>query len=216
MTTKTTAIIHVSEYGTYHPSNDGVWTIQDTRGYTDIGPSCDKCGACECLPVNERNKTMTMTTDYEKQAQDFLNATNTVLTISEGDTKPARWDVYGYHYEVTLRRAIPIEKYQYGDNKINGQSYTFDFWDSYANMGTGKKPTAYDVLTCLDVYDGDMHDFEMEYGYDHDRCEHSYDLDTESFEDCEVLDVYKAVIEQTRELKRLFSEEELEALQEIN
>ena len=42
--------IHVSTYGTYHPNPaaDVAWTINDTRGYIDGGPSCDDCGACEC------------------------------------------------------------------------------------------------------------------------------------------------------------------------
>lgn len=26
------------------------WFVNDTRGYTDAGPSCDDCGACECEP----------------------------------------------------------------------------------------------------------------------------------------------------------------------
>jgi hypothetical protein len=24
------------------------WYVNDTRGYSDPGPSCDECGACEC------------------------------------------------------------------------------------------------------------------------------------------------------------------------
>lgn len=40
--------VHQSTVGTYHPAEQGSWTIQDTRGYMDIGPSCDECGACEC------------------------------------------------------------------------------------------------------------------------------------------------------------------------
>ena len=60
-----TARVHRSKMGTYHaapqhttPSGDpcdgtcndeaSAWTINDTRGYMDGGPSCDECGACEC------------------------------------------------------------------------------------------------------------------------------------------------------------------------
>lgn len=34
----------------YHnrPCNGVAWTINDTRGYTDGGPSCEECGKCEC------------------------------------------------------------------------------------------------------------------------------------------------------------------------
>lgn len=48
----TVAKVHESSYGTYHPDPDGLvaWTINDTRGYLDGGPPCDRCGACECEP----------------------------------------------------------------------------------------------------------------------------------------------------------------------
>ena len=49
--------IHVSTVGTYHPQelNGGGWSINDTRGYLDAGPSCSECGRCECAicPVIE-------------------------------------------------------------------------------------------------------------------------------------------------------------------
>ncbi len=42
--------IHCSEFGTYHPDPNAeiAWTINDVRGFLDVGPQCDKCGACEC------------------------------------------------------------------------------------------------------------------------------------------------------------------------
>lgn len=42
--------IHESRVGTYHPApgNDVAWTVNDTHGYLDAGPSCDECQACEC------------------------------------------------------------------------------------------------------------------------------------------------------------------------
>jgi hypothetical protein len=42
--------VHVSKMGTYHPdpTADVAVTVNDTRGYTDGGPSCEECGACEC------------------------------------------------------------------------------------------------------------------------------------------------------------------------
>ncbi len=44
------AFVHKSNVGTYHadPNAEVAWTVNDTRGYTDGGPSCDECGACEC------------------------------------------------------------------------------------------------------------------------------------------------------------------------
>ena len=51
--TTTIATVHVSPHGTYHPTPEdpiegASWTIHDTRGYIDPGPSCDECGACDC------------------------------------------------------------------------------------------------------------------------------------------------------------------------
>ena len=48
-----TSTIHRSKYGTYHPAPGAevAWTVNDTRGYTDGGPACNECGACECEVV---------------------------------------------------------------------------------------------------------------------------------------------------------------------
>lgn len=42
--------LHRSRFGVYHPNpnSDVAWTVNDTIGYLDSGPSCDECGACEC------------------------------------------------------------------------------------------------------------------------------------------------------------------------
>jgi len=46
--------LHKSSVGTYHPdpTADVAWTVNDTRGYVDPGPSCE-CGACECMTPQE-------------------------------------------------------------------------------------------------------------------------------------------------------------------
>ena len=43
--------LHVSKWGTYHPDpgSEIAWTVNDTRGSSDTGPSCNECGDCECL-----------------------------------------------------------------------------------------------------------------------------------------------------------------------
>ena len=42
--------IHRDRMGCYHPAPDSevAWTVNDTRGYMDTGPSCTECSACEC------------------------------------------------------------------------------------------------------------------------------------------------------------------------
>ena len=42
--------IHRSSVGTFHPApgSEVAWTVNDTRGYMDTGPSCSECGDCAC------------------------------------------------------------------------------------------------------------------------------------------------------------------------
>ena len=42
--------VHKDWTGIFHPvpDDDVAWTVNDTTGYMDEGPSCDKCDACEC------------------------------------------------------------------------------------------------------------------------------------------------------------------------
>src|SRR5262245_55502774 len=46
------AVIHVTVDESYHPApgQPVPWVLRDARGFTVIGPPCDQCGACECVP----------------------------------------------------------------------------------------------------------------------------------------------------------------------
>ena len=67
----------------------------------------------------------------------------------------------------------------------------------------GKIPTAYDVLSCLTKHEiNDFDDFCDEFGYD---------TDSRKAEK-----IYKAVVEEWKNVKILWSDEEIEELQEIN
>lgn len=128
---------------------------------------------------------------YEKQAQKFLKKTKTMLSIEYKECGSMLWDKKGEQrdiYEITL------------SNK-NG-SYTFDFGASLVDTDTNKKPTAYDILSCLDIiYSESFEDFCSEYGFSDDSIS--------------ALNTYEACVEQSEALKDMFSEEELEMLQEI-
>ena len=64
-------------------------------------------------------------------------------------------------------------------------------------------PTAYDVLACLTKYDpGTFDEFCSEYGYNTDS--------RQAFK------TYKAVVREWKNIEKLFSPEQIEALQEIN
>jgi len=134
--------------------------------------------------------TTATTTDYQKQAQDFLDKTGAKLSISYlkhgkyfDDDKDSR-DIYS----CTLKRGK--------------KSYKFNFGQSIRNSDFGIKPTAYDILTCLQKYDvGDFENFCGEFGYD---------TDSRKAEN-----TYKAVDKEYKSLAKLFSENELSLMAEI-
>ena len=79
-------------------------------------------------------------TDYEAQAQRFLTEFDLTLKVAfKGDRCPP-WDdnkhIHGDRYRVTIKRKI-------------GKSISFDFWNSLADMQSGKRPTPYGILACI-------------------------------------------------------------------
>jgi hypothetical protein len=79
--------------------------------------------------------------------------------------------------------------------------YTTHFIEKLIKEIKPKNPTDYSILACLDVFDGDFEDFCSCFGYDED----SRKAET----------TYKAVLEQSMNLRRLFDRKEIEMLQEI-
>lgn len=170
--------------------------------------------------------------EYQKQALDFLEKCNAKIKIEFVCT-----DV-NQNWNDNAKR----NKYQVTITTPRGKM-VFDFWDSIMNtqiMLTGygefieklmrkshdavlpkntpeprkyfemqkeAKPKAYDVLACLTKYDpGTMNDFFHEFGYE----VHSAD-DMFTF-----LNTYNAVVKEYRDLCRIFTEEQMEMLREIN
>ena len=136
--------------------------------------------------------------EYTKQGKDFLEKYELQLNIRE--SVPQRSPVWikdkkhGIHYWVEL-----------SDKKFN--VYGFDFWDSIANKDNEqytKRPTAYDILSCLNTYDD---------GITFDEFCISYDYSNDSRE---AENTFKKVELQTAELKKMLSDEAQEALNEIN
>ena len=131
------------------------------------------------------------TTDYNKQANEFLRKTGATMKINFShngkhfaDDKQNR-DIY----------KITISKCK--------RSFTFKFGQSIAKSGTGEAPTAYDVLACLQKYDvGSFEDFCWEFGYN---------IDSRSAEK-----TYKAVCKEYEKLCTIFSDEEMELMRDIN
>ncbi len=134
--------------------------------------------------------------EYDKQAEAFLNHWNLSVIITHLDNNPPSWDEDQGHNR--LRYRITIKR------KDRHKSLTFIFWDSIANAEKGERPTAYDVLACASADSNDPGTFE-------DFCgEFGYDTDSRKAEG-----IYKRVKKFADRLNAFFSEAELEELQEI-
>ena len=127
---------------------------------------------------------------YVKQANDFLASTKSKLFINFlkhdkyfDDDKESR-DIYSC---VLTRRS---------------RRYTFKFGQSISASEKGEKPTAYDILSCLQKYDtGDFENFCGDFGYD---------TDSRKAEK-----MYKAVRKEYEALAKMYSEDELALMAEI-
>ena len=130
-------------------------------------------------------------TDYEKQAQAFLEKTGTTFEAVFSHNGKYFPEDKGTRdiYNITLRRGE--------------RSYTFQFGQSIANSGKkGTSPVPYDVLSCLTKRSpGLFEEFCSDFGYDTDsrRAESTY----------------QKVMEEWLHLTRLFSATELEEMEEI-
>lgn len=174
--------------------------------------------------------------EYLKQATDFLTKTNTELSVKflkHGkhftDDKDSR-DIY----EITLKRGNRKYIFNFGQSinasgeyivaphlqnkiwceQVTGGKYALtlsEFKKLHSTYKNGKDifinknfavPNAYDILTCLTKYDPNtFEDFCSEFGYDSDSRK--------------ALETYNAVKNEYKEVTRLFTDAEIEELQEI-
>jgi len=170
--------------------------------------------------------------DYEKQGRDFLEKTGTTIEVvfshngkhfdDDKDDKDSR-DIY----DITLKRGRRTYKFKFGNsindsgfyikkgvNKVHIERKYLNLSDSkligmFGGFGTSKDklhrpkaPTAYSVLSCLTKNNpGTFEDFCSEFGYDSDSRS--------------AKKTYKAVRNEYLEVSKLFSNEELEEMQEI-
>jgi len=178
-----------------------------------------------------------MKTDYQKQANDFLMKTGSKLEIEflkngkHFPTDKENRDIY----RCTLSRGSRIYTFNFGQSLANsGFYYTMGRQkinidrkylqpeysknlihhikkdSGYAFMNNGKSdvihypktPNAYDILSCLTKYDpGSFEDFCSEYGYDEDSRK--------------VEKIYNEVVKEYTQLCTLFTDSEMEEMQEI-
>lgn len=129
------------------------------------------------------------TTDYQKQATDFLNKHGIKFSSSYVDHKPYFMDDKDSRdiYKVTFKR--------------DSKQFSLRFGQSIAN--TGSHPTPYDVLASLTKYDP--------YSFESFCSDYGYDTDSRKSEK-----VYNAVQNEWRKMNNFFTSEELTELQDIN
>jgi hypothetical protein len=153
-----------------------------------------------------------MKTDYEKQAQDFLNEFGIKFRATLADSKPSPWrgerdTTEPHHYRVTLSKAKPIYRLyeEIAEQPKFVHRLTFDFWSSIADAEKGiKTVTAYSVLASIS---GDVNcpetfkDFCVEYGYGSDSIN--------------ALQTFRRCASFGKRLRAFFTQSEIEKLQEI-
>lgn len=133
--------------------------------------------------------------EYVKQAKGFLESCNATMTITYlGKAVNKNWD------ETQLRNV-----YRATITTPKGSMWV-KFWDSIASTKSGEQPTEYDILACLQKYEvGTFGDFVAEYGYE-----------IEDFHDRQrATNIYYAVRDEYAKVRRCFTEEQIEAMCEI-
>ena len=132
--------------------------------------------------------------EYVKQANDFLESCNATMKIEylfEDKNKLWNDNVYRNVYRASIKTPLGI--------------MSVKFCDSAYNTENNIEPTEYDILACLQKYEiGSLEDFASEFGYD---------LDAENRWNTK--QIYKAVCREYEKVKRCFTEEQIEALREI-
>lgn len=157
---------------------------------------------------------MTTQTNYQQQAQSFLDKFGIKFRATLSDTKVAPWRAddeaqgvhkSGHHFRVTLSKARPA--YRLYEEIAKGQTYriVFDFWSSIADAEAGiKTVTPYDVLACISSDTScpeTFKDFCGEFGYEADSIK--------------ALQTFRRCSAFAKRLREFFTQEEIEALQEI-
>ena len=136
--------------------------------------------------------------NYEMSARNFLNRAYCKMQILQTGV------VNGFPSD-------PSDKQKHNKYRVvltrGGKSFDFDFYGSYRDYLDGRKPSAYDVLACVEKYEYplDPWEFAREFGYEIE-CEDDYNRVRKTAEVCR---------EQYEGLLDLFGEELMAELQEI-
>ena len=160
----------------------------------------EKCNATMeieflCVDANQnwkenskRNKyRFTITTPRGKMTGDFWDSIhNTEITLMTPEMYCRKH--YGWYYEGLMRNEQAKIRKSLQEEKAK------------------TVPTPYDILSCLTKYDpGTMNDFFHEFGYEIHNADDMFTF----------MNTYNAVVKEYRDLCRIFTEEQMEMLREI-
>lgn len=169
--------------------------------------------------------------EYVKQAKDFLTSCNATMEIKYVGLEKPNWDDKPHcTYDCIIKTPRGEMKVHFYDSLYNTELLTMttkQWYEKkynryysgllptermrYEKQFKAKKeqaiPTEYDILSCLTKYDvGSMDDFINEFGYEI-KC-------TEDI--TKFISTYNAVIKEYNDVRRCFTEEQIEAMSEIN
>ena len=167
--------------------------------------------------------------EYVKQAKDFLTSCNATMEIKYVGLEKPNWDDKPHRtYDCTIktpRGEMMVHFYdslantelwmpynEYYEKKYNryydslGLTATIRFQKELKAKREKAVPTEYSILSCLTKYDvGSMDDFMSEFGYEI-KCTQ----DMTNF-----INTYNAVVKEYNDVRRCFTEEQIEAMCEI-
>jgi hypothetical protein len=139
-----------------------------------------------------------LSSEYQKQAVDFLIETKTTCEIEFIGLRKPNWDNGKREvnsYKVTLKNAR--------------HTWSFDFFDSVHNTEKNIRANYnfYSVLSCMGHYTPESFDeFCSDYGYE-------FKNETEYIK---AKSIHLACLDQDKNLRKLFTEEQMQKLSEIN
>lgn len=168
--------------------------------------------------------------EYVKQAKDFLTSCNATMEIKYVGLEKPNWDSQPHcTYDCTIKTPRGEMMVHFYDSLNNTKILTMSVeeyvkkyyhlvglysYDSRYKKGVKELkalkeqaiPTEYDILACLTTYDvGSMDNFMADFGYEI-KCVQ----DMTNF-----INTYNAVVKEYNDVRRCFTEEQIEALAEI-
>jgi len=147
---------------------------------------------------------MKVLSQYDRQASGFLRTTG--ATIEKKYLKTGKHFADDTQdrdiYSIIIRRGNDAMQFDFGQSIQSTQERAEAMRKAMPFYPQAFAPSNYDILACLQKTDpGTLHDFCLDYGYDEDSKKAEK--------------IYDAVVKEYKGLCRLFSDKELEAMQEI-